>query len=84
MSSSCVVDAFVSSAPTLPVSQYPNRSGMSSSVGRLRDARGVDRAATSWNSVLIGNSWMPVVAYSSSGETARNDLSTTPSVRASR
>ena len=46
-SSSAVVDAFVTSAPAEPVSQYASRSGMSSSVFAAASA-GLPAAAVSW------------------------------------
>jgi hypothetical protein len=46
-SSSAVVEAFVTSAPTEPVSQYPSRSGISSRV-RAAASAGVPAAAASW------------------------------------
>ena len=60
-SSSWVVEAFVTSAPTRPVSQYPSRSGI---IRKLRAASsaGDPIAETSWISVLIGSSAIPVTA----------------------
>ncbi len=46
-SSSPVVEALVTSAPTEPVSQYASRSGMSSRV-RAAARAGVPAAAASW------------------------------------
>ena len=59
MDKSCVVEAFVTSAPTRPVSQYPKRSGIRSSVVAA-SSWAVPAAATSWYKVLNGSSWMPV------------------------
>jgi len=46
-SSSAVVDALVTSAPSVPVSQYASRSGISSRVRAVARA-GVPAAARSW------------------------------------
>ncbi len=46
-SSSAVVEALVTSAPTAPVSQYASRSGISSSV-RAAATAGVRADAASW------------------------------------
>ncbi|GAA3421348.1 hypothetical protein GCM10018952_67650 [Streptosporangium vulgare] len=75
-SSSWVVEALVSSAPTCPVSQYAIRSGMSSSVA-AEASRG---SAASWWMVLNGWRAMPVRAYSSS----KGTWLAVRSVRASR
>ncbi len=57
-SSSWVVEALVSSAPTSPVSQYAIRSGMSSNV----EAEASRVSAASWWMVLNGWRAMPVRA----------------------
>ena len=46
-SSSAVVEALVTSAPTAPVSQYASRSGISSRVDAA-DSKGVPSDAASW------------------------------------
>jgi hypothetical protein len=82
-SSSPVVEAFVTSAPTAPVSQYASRSGISSSV-RAATSCAVSRAAASWNTVLNGRCCSPLIRYSSSGPTAACTAGTAVSCRASR
>ena len=57
-SSSPVVDAFVISLASSPVSQYASRSGTSA----ICSATAARSSASSWKTVLIGIVWMPVTA----------------------
>jgi hypothetical protein len=82
-SSSCVVDALVTSVPSSPVSQYAMRSGISRSCWAT-SMTGVPAAATSWYSVLNGCRCSPVIAYSLSSPIVAATRSATPSVRESR